>query len=357
MTATWGGDILVNKLRLIFLVILLIPQGIMFGMAYDSLLASNKYFNQIEAASLASALILAMVMPGITVEWLVGKSLSRMRQLCYRVKQGNYRKLLCLPNESRDRDGEDAILILMRDMNWMARQIEIRERDLRKASDELLKSRDDMDEQNKFLVSVNSELLAVQERLKERTIQLENACSYMQVMAMIDPLTSIANRRCFFETLERQFAELLCNYQPISLLIIDIDFFKKINDTYGHPAGDKVLKDLAKIIQENTRHGDLAARIGGEEYGVLLPDTTRQEAERVANRIQIEIAANTFLLGKDRVSVTVSVGLCTRSELPCCFDIEKLYQYADQALYYSKHNGRNSVSAYDPDTHAIGKVA
>lgn len=348
---------LVNKLRLIFLAILLIPQGIMFGMAYDSQLAANKYFNQVEAASLASALMLAIGMPGIAVEWLVGKPLRRMRQLCYRVKQGNYGELLSLPNESRERGEEDDILILMRDMNWMARQIEIREKNLKKVSDDLLQSRDVMDEQNKFLISTNSELLAVQERLRERTCQLENACSRMQVMAMSDPLTAIANRRCFFETLERKFAEASYDYPPISLLIIDIDFFKRINDTYGHPAGDKVLQGLARIIQENTRHGDLAARIGGEEYGVLLPETAFQEAVGVANRIQRGIGAHQFSLGKDKVSVTVSVGLCTRSQHPCCFDREKLYQYADQALYYSKHSGRNSVSAYDPETHSIGKVA
>ena len=336
---------------------MLIPQGIMFGMAYHSLLASNKYFNEIEAASLASALMLAIGMPSVTVEWLVGKPLSRMRQLCYQVKRGNYRELLSLPNESRDGDGEDELLILMRDMNWMVRQIEIRERDLRKAADELLQSRNDMDTQNKFLVSVNCELLAVQERLTERTGQLENACSRMQIMAMTDPLTAIANRRCFFETLERQFADRVYNYRPISLLILDIDFFKKINDTYGHQAGDKVLLDLARIIQGNIRDGDLAARIGGEEYGILLPNTLSQEAVGVASRIQAGIADHKFLLGKDRVSVTVSIGICTRTKLPCCFDREKLFSYADQALYYSKHSGRDSVSVYDPDTHSIGKVA
>ncbi len=348
---------LVTKLRLIFLGVLLIPQGVLFGMAYHSLLASNKYFNEISAASLASALMLIMIMPSITAEWLVGKPLSRIRHLCYCVKQGNYSELLSLPNESRERDGEDAILILMRDMNWMARQIEIRERDLRKVSDELLESRDAIDEKNKFLVSANVELLAVQERLKERTNQLENACSHMQVMAMTDPLTCIANRRCFFETLERHFSQVVSDHRPISLLIIDIDFFKKINDTYGHPAGDKVLQDLAKIIEKNSRPGDLTARIGGEEYGVLLPNTTRQEAVYVANRLQMEIADHKFVLGEEIVTVTVSVGLCTRPEFSCCFDREKLYQYADQALYYSKHSGRNSVSAYDPETNSIGKIA
>ncbi len=347
--------LLVNKLRLVFMFILLIPQGVMFGMAYDSSLATNKSFSQIEAVSLASALILGIIMPSVTVQWLVGKPLHSMRQLCYQVKQGNYGELLSLPNEARD--DEDDMMTLMRDMNWMARQIEIRERDLRQVVDELWQSRNKMDEQNKILSSVNTELIIVQERLKERTVQLEKSCSRMQVMAMTDPLTSIANRRCFFEALEGQFKELGCNYRPISLLIIDIDFFKKINDTYGHQAGDTVLLELAKIIEKNAREGDLAARIGGEEYAILLPGTSSQQAIGVANRIQTGIEKHEFLLGGSQVSVTASIGVCTLAQSLCCFDREKIYNYADQALYYSKENGRNSVSVYDPNTHLIDKVA
>ena len=328
---------------------LLIPQGIMFGMAYDSSLRDNKSFSQIEAVSLASALMLAMIMPGITVQWLVGKPLHRMRQLCYQVKQGNYRELLSLPNESRNE--EDDIIVLMRDMNWMARQIEMRERDLIQAADDLLQSHNHMDEQNKMLLSVNTELLAVQDVLKERTIQLENSCSLMQVMAMTDPLTAIANRRCFFETLER-----VCKRCPISLLIIDIDFFKTINDTYGHQAGDTVLFELARIIQNSAREGDLAARIGGEEYAILLPGTLPEQALSVANRIQTGIEKHKFVLGENQVSVTASIGICTLSQALCCFDGKNIVNYADQALYYSKHNGRNSVSVYDPDTQSITKV-
>ena len=341
--------LLVNKLRLIFIIMLLIPQGIMFGMAYDSSLKDNKSFSQIEAVSLASALMLAMIMPSVTVQWLVGKPLHRMRQLCYQVKQGNYRELLSLPNESRNE--EDDIIVLMRDMNWMARQIEMRERDLIQAADDLLQSHNHMDEQNKMLLSVNTELLAVQDVLKERTIQLENSCSLMQVMAMTDPLTAIANRRCFFETLER-----VCKRCPISLLIIDIDFFKTINDTYGHQAGDTVLFELARIIQNSAREGDLAARIGGEEYAILLPGTLPEQALSVANRIQTGIEKHKFVLGENQVSVTASIGICTLSQALCCFDGKNIVNYADQALYYSKHNGRNSVSVYDPDTQSITKV-
>lgn len=311
---------LVSKIRLIFLVMLLIPQGIMFWMAFDSSLSTNQYFNQIEAVSLASALLLILGMPKVTLHLLLGKQLRSMRELCLQVKGGNYRQLLSLPNEGRD--GEDEILALMRDMNWMARQIERREKDLQQAVDNLLQSR-----------------------------------NQMQLMAMTDPLTAIANRRCFFAKLEQTFTTLVCCYQPISLLIIDVDFFKRINDTYGHQSGDKVLFELAKIIQQSTRDGDLVARIGGEEYGILLPNNTSQEAVIVANRIQKGIANHEIFLDEGRISVTVSIGLCTLPQPPCCLDKDKLYQYADKALYHSKHSGRNSVSIYDPDSHSIRKVA
>jgi diguanylate cyclase (GGDEF)-like protein len=299
----------------------MIPQGIMFWMASYLPLHGNRYFSEVEAVSLASALFLILVMPGFTVEWLVGKQLDHMRQLCSRVKQGNYSELLSLPNEPRD--GEDDIIILMRDMNWMARQIEFREKALRQAVDDLRESR-----------------------------------GRMQVMAMTDPLTAIANRRCFFDTLERHFEALLCNYHPISLLIFDVDLFKRINDTYGHQAGDKILLELARIIQGNTRDRDLAARIGGEEYALLLPDTECQDAVGIAQRIHKTIADHEFILTENqRIFVTVSIGICTLSQILCSLDKEKLYNYADQALYYSKHIGRNSVSVYDPDTQLINKIA
>lgn len=311
---------MVHKIRLIFLVMLLIPQGIIFWMASDSLLTANQYFNHIEAVSLASALLLILGMPKLTIHWLVGKPISSMRQLCFQVKGGNYDQLLPLSNENRD--GEDEMVSLMRDMNWMARQIERREKDLQQAVDDLLQSR-----------------------------------NQMQVMAMTDPLTAIPNRRFFFDTLEQKFTGLVCHYQPISLLIIDVDFFKKINDTYGHQVGDHVLSELAQIIQGSIREGDLVARIGGEEYGILLPNNTSQEAVNIAIRIQRGIEQHNFCLRDDKDTVTVSIGVCTLPQPPCCFDKEKLYHYADQALYHSKHNGRNSVSIYDPSSHLIKKVA
>lgn len=347
---------MVSRLRAVFLLLVLVPQAVIFQMTKSSPLAADKYFGQAAAIALAVSLLLVLALPGMTVEWLAGKRLMQLRRFCSQVRQGNYRQLLALPNESCDGDGEEELTVLMRDMNWMARQIEVRENDLQKAVSDLSQSRQQIGEQNKYLTAVNAELLATQQQLEQRTTELEEACRNMQVMAMTDPLTSIANRRCFFETMERNFAALMCNCRPISLLILDIDRFKMINDTYGHQAGDKVLLELAEIIQNNTREGDLAARIGGEEYALLLPDTSLQEAKVVAGRIRAIVQERVFVLDESHQAfVTVSIGVCTLARL-ICVDRNKLYHYADQALYYSKHNGRNRISIYDPDTHSIGRA-
>ena len=332
---------MVTKLRLFLSVILLIPQGIIFGMTNGSLLATNNYFSHIQALSLMSAILLALLMPSLMVEWLVGKKLRKMRHFCLRVKESNYKERLSLPNESTN--GEDEIIVLMRDMNWMARQIDMREQELY--------------EQNSVLVSANAELLITQQRLHERTLELESTCIMVQTLAMTDSLTSIANRRCFFDTMERQFAAMVCNCRPISLLMLDIDRFKTINDTYGHQAGDRVLLELAEIIQSSTRSGDLPARIGGEEYAILLPDTHCQQAVMIAGLIQKSLAEHEFIVGdKKAVFITVSIGICTISQL-ACLDRDNLYNYADQALYHSKHIGRNSISVYDPSTKSMHKAA
>ena len=352
-----GGVCLLCKLRLLLLVMLLIPQGIMFGLAYSTALAADRWFSQIEAISLGSALLLALAAPGLTIEWLFGKPLEKMRFFCSIVKQGNYQARLFLPNESRDRDDEDSITMLMRDMNWMARQIEIREQELKLAVENVWESRQQVEQQNQFLAETNAELMVVQGRLNQRTTELEETLKKMQVMALTDPLTAIANRRCFFDTLEKQFAALVCTYRPISLVMIDVDRFKTINDTFGHEAGDRVLRELAGIIEKYSRETDLAARIGGEEFTVLLPGTGSRDAVVVARRIKTAISRHKFELGDEQqISITVSIGVCTLAQTPCC-DRDNLYNYADQALYHSKNNGRNSISIFDPAIQSVVKVS
>ncbi len=225
----------------------------------------------------------------------------------------------------------------MRDMNWMARQIEIREKELRRAIDDLA---------------------TTHASLEERTRELEQSCRQMQVMAMTDPLTAIANRRCFFDILQGQAADLVCNCLccPTSLLILDVDRFKAVNDTYGHVAGDKVLQEIAVIIRENTREGDTAARVGGEEYALLLPGSSSRQAEDVARRIRAAVAGHAFVLPDgQQISVTISIGICTFTQF-ACLERDKLYSFADQALYHAKRSGRNSISVYDPEARSLSMI-
>lgn len=342
-----------GKLRLVLFLTTLIPQFVLFGMTQGSELAANQDFSQAQAFSLAAALLTALLLPAVAADWLVGSKIGAMRSLCGKVKKGNYSDLLEVPNESSEGDENDDVLSLMRDMNWMARRIQCREQDLMRAVEDLRRSREQIREQNVYLVNYNEELLAAQTELEARSAELEKACAQMEMMAMTDPLTSIANRRCFFEHLERHFVEKICCCQPVSLMILDIDWFKRINDTYGHQSGDVILKELALIIRKESRSSDLPARVGGEEYALLLPDAGSQEAVMVARKIQAALAEYKFSLGKENsVSITVSIGICTLTSLPCR-DRDKLYSYADQALYYSKNNGRNSISIYNPGTETI----
>lgn len=329
-----------RKLSIILLLIALIPHAIVLFGAQGTALILNPQFQEIQAISLAVSLLIALSLPGITVQWMVTKNLAIMRNLCVRVKQGHYSQLLGVPNEPSS--NEDELIQLMRDMNWMAHRIGVRERELQQAIQALANSQKKVDEQNQYLTAVNKQLLEAQQQLEKQ--------------AMTDPLTNIANRRCFFNTLNHQFAG--CSAHSMSLLILDIDHFKLINDNYGHQSGDLVLKEVARLIQENIRTGDLAARIGGEEYAILLGNTEAEGAALLAHRLQSIIEKHSFAIeaGKE-ISVTVSIGVCAVKELPCCHNVENLYGFADKALYFCKNNGRNCIAIYRPESGAIAKLA
>lgn len=349
---------MVSKLRLGLVVVTLIPQAILYFVAQESVLAVNPQFHKIQAVSVAVSFVLALILPGPLVHWLFHKHFVRMRQLCERVKQGNYQEFLNLPNEARDGVGEDGVIILMRNMNWMAHQILVRERELQRAIIDLSASQKQVNEQNQYLTTANQQLLEAQQRLEKQANELESNYKRMQLMAMTDPLTRIANRRCFFETLAKKVTLPPCNMIPVSLLVLDIDYFKSINDNYGHQTGDYVIQKIAEIIQQHIRSTDLAARIGGEEYAVLLGDTDSHGAEKVAYKVKYAIETYSFKLQTGQsLQVTVSIGACTVTELPCYYDVEKLYGFADQALYFSKNNGRNCISFYLTENGRIAKIS
>jgi two-component system cell cycle response regulator len=163
-------------------------------------------------------------------------------------------------------------------------------------------------------------------------------------MAITDGLTGLHNRRYMEGHLKTLVAQSIQSGRSLSLLVADIDFFKSVNDTYGHDAGDNVLREFAQRFRRNTRGIDLACRLGGEEFVIIMPDTDLARAIQVGERLRATIAAEPFQVtpGKD-LAVTASVGISTleyQEDTP-----EALFKRADNALYSAKREGRNRVVA------------
>ncbi|MDG3086466.1 GGDEF domain-containing protein [Vibrio hannami] len=169
--------------------------------------------------------------------------------------------------------------------------------------------------------------------------------AHMRHLAEVDSLTGVPNRRTFLKLTEEYFDLNEKNSSHVSLLVIDADNFKNINDTYGHPVGDKVLIEIANTIKLALRKGDYVARLGGEEFVVLLKETDREKAATIAERIRINVQKlNVYNLYKN-VKCTVSIGGATSSGHLLSF--EELYHRADEAMYKAKSQGRNCYCSYD----------
>ncbi|MEZ5117588.1 MAG: diguanylate cyclase [Candidatus Nanopelagicales bacterium] len=160
-----------------------------------------------------------------------------------------------------------------------------------------------------------------------------------QVQASTDGLTGLANRRAF----ETEARRILHGGQPITLALLDLDHFKLLNDTYGHEAGDRALRAFARIVASGLRDGDLAARVGGEEFTIVLPHTDVKTAGHVLDRIRSRLVETA---SGDAPPVTVSAGLVVREDGD---SLDDLLRYADRALYRAKENGRNRVEVAGPE--------
>ncbi len=175
-------------------------------------------------------------------------------------------------------------------------------------------------------------------RLRERQVELERLSS-------VDSLTGLANRRIFFERLREEVARAERYDEPLSLLMLDVDHFKSVNDTHGHLAGDAVLRVLGARLHETLRTLDVAARYGGEELAILLPHTPLEGARTVADRLLV-LARDLTVTGRrgEPVAITISIGATTHraKETP-----ESLLARADAALYESKRAGRNRLTAVE----------
>jgi diguanylate cyclase (GGDEF)-like protein len=163
----------------------------------------------------------------------------------------------------------------------------------------------------------------------------------MKETAETDALTSLRNRRAFDAALHLEASRYERYARPLSLLMIDIDHFKSVNDRFGHEAGDEVLRRVAERVRSCVRDVDTAARFGGEELAVLLPETTAGAAREVAERIRLSIERTTIAFAQNNIRVTVSIGLACVPETVAAVDA--LLATADEALYSAKHGGRNRV--------------
>jgi diguanylate cyclase (GGDEF)-like protein len=181
-------------------------------------------------------------------------------------------------------------------------------------------------------------------------LQLKHQIEQLRTLANTDALTQLANRRVLLDTLERECARAMRTGSPVSLLLIDVDFFKLYNDAYGHPAGDRCLEEIAKVLAAAARRPlDLAARHGGEEFALALPDTTRDGALHVAEAVRTALAGEAIEHRASRIAdrVTLSIGGCTwlpKARTAGHHSAHKaLLAVADRALYVAKEQGRDRV--------------
>ncbi|MBK9602592.1 MAG: diguanylate cyclase [Anaerolineales bacterium] len=179
------------------------------------------------------------------------------------------------------------------------------------------------------------------DKLEEQMSEIQALQSDLREQAIRDPLTKLHNRHYLKETLNRELSRAMRERYPVSFLLLDIDHFKHVNDTYGHAAGDFVLRDLADHLAEFTRTGDIVCRYGGEEFLVAFPNTKEQDAFLIADRLRVSIQNALIYVDRHVISITVSAGI---SEFPTHGQYEALIlESADKALYHAKYNGRNQV--------------
>ena len=195
-------------------------------------------------------------------------------------------------------------------------------------------------------------VLKLKEEMDRRKVlvkKLEAANIKLKKLSFIDGLTGIANRRIFDEFLEKEWRRPLRNRKQLSLIMIDIDFFKKYNDTYGHQAGDDCLKQVAKTLSGVLkRPGDLAARYGGEEFAIILSETDSVNAKKLAEKARMELESLNMPHKNSENADYVTISLGTATTLPHRdLSIEDLLHAADKELYRAKNKGRNRVCTVD----------
>lgn len=196
--------------------------------------------------------------------------------------------------------------------------------------------------------------------LKERLANVERANLDLTLknralseISARDSLTGLYNRWYVMEKIDSEMNRSIRHGSPVSLIMLDIDHFKRVNDSFGHSAGDRVLRSVGQVLRDSCRVYDVAGRYGGEEFCIVLPETRVGNTSVVAERIRERLAASRFEVGADSVVVTASIGIAgiDSSEVEGAVSSSTLIDRADQALYSAKHHGRNRVEMWDVAMH------
>jgi diguanylate cyclase (GGDEF)-like protein len=174
-------------------------------------------------------------------------------------------------------------------------------------------------------------------------LQLSRTHAQLKKLAHTDELTGLTNRRSFFSSAETLLTEARLEAEVLSLLVIDADYFKQLNDTYGHVTGDAALQFITEQLNTMVRKTDLLCRLGGEEFAILLPGMDESEAEKLSNRILEKIASRPMFWDDKIIEMSVSCGI---ADTGVSYDMTALFKAADDALYAAKASGRNRQVAY-----------
>lgn len=184
------------------------------------------------------------------------------------------------------------------------------------------------------------------QRERRLLAKLQSDNAQLQTLATTDPLTHVHNVRAFSDILRHEFSTARRYNCSLGLLVLDVDHFKLVNDTCGHPSGDFVLKELAVILKQSLRDSDVTARTGGEEFSVLLPRASRRQTAQSAERLRAAVAARLFSVYGHDIRVTISIGMACYPADAAATEPDMLFYFADQALLAAKQAGRDRVVSF-----------
>lgn len=191
-------------------------------------------------------------------------------------------------------------------------------------------------------VLIQTKQITEQKNLEKKLLSSRDK---LRRLALTDELTHVANRRCFVESVEAELSRCQRLRKNVAYMILDLDYFKSVNDTYGHQAGDEVLKHVASLVKETLRDYDIFGRIGGEEFAVFLGQTEAKEALEIAERIRSIIENNPLSHQDVSIQLSTSIGISLAYAMNCSY--VEMYNQADKALYQAKNEGRNRCVLYE----------